>query len=208
MRYFFIVLIALLGMQSSVFAQSKLLHDKTIISFEVLLDNKPVGAHTFSIERSKNIINVHSKMQLRIKFLGLFPVSYFHESSEYWRDGCLIGLEATTKERGKAIRVSAQLKDKALEIVSADGIDTLQGCIKSFAYWDPNLLSGERLLNTENGELVSVNIKTINNQNDGSKSVVIENSEADIYLEYSSADQWLSLKSQLKVGGDLHYIRQ
>lgn len=208
MRYFFLVLIALMGMQSSVFAQSKLLHDKTIISFEIQLDNKPVGAHTFTIERSKSTINVHSKMQLRVKFLGLFPVSYFHESSEYWRDGCLEGLEAITKERGKSIRVSAQLKDKGLEIVSADGIEILQGCIKSFAYWDPNLLSGERLLNTENGEVVLVNIKTINNKNNGSKSVVIENSEADINLEYSSADQWLSLKSQLKVGGDLHYIRQ
>ena len=206
MRYFFVVIIAFLGIGSSVFAQAKLLNDK-MISFDVFLDAKPVGTHVFTFAQTKNTLKVNSKMQIRAKLWGLFTVNYNHESTEYWRNGCLTGLDAVTKERGKTIRVSAQLKDKGLEIVSADGIDILQGCIKSFAYWNPSLLSGERLLNTENGELVSVKITTTNSPN-GSKSVLIDNPVADISLDYSSTNQWLSLKSQLKVGGELHYIRQ
>lgn len=195
-----------MGIGSSVFAQAKLLNDKTI-SFDVFLDTKPVGTHIFTFAQTKNTLKVNSKMQLRAKFWGLFPVNYNHESTEYWRDDCLTGLDSVTKERGKIIRVSAQSKDKGLEIVSADSTDILQGCIKSFAYWNPSLLSGKRLLNTENGELVSVKIRTTKSPN-GSQSVLIENPEADISLDYSSTNQWLSLKSQLKVGGELHYIRQ
>jgi hypothetical protein len=167
-----------------------------------------VGTHIFDIQRKDVNILVKSNMQLKGKFWGLVPFKYTHQSTETWKDGCLVGLESQTLKRGKTINISASSGQSGLTIVNADKTEVIKGCTKSFAYWDYSKLEGNQLLNTENGQLVDVQIKSSNNQSDAGKSVVIQSSEADIKLGYSADGNWLWLKSQLEVGGLLHYIRQ
>jgi hypothetical protein len=197
----------MLSLQSPVFAQQD---SNTFekISFNVFLDKKQVGTHIFDIQRKDVNIFVKSNMQLKGKFWGLVPFKYTHQSTETWKDGCLFGLESQTLKRGKTINISASSGQSGLTIVNADKTEVIKGCTKSFAYWDYSKLEGNQLLNTENGQLVDVQIKSSNNQSDAGKSVVIQSSEADIKLGYSADGNWLWLKSQLEVGGLLHYIRQ
>jgi hypothetical protein len=197
----------MLSLQSPVFAQQD---SNTFekISFNVFLDKKQVGTHIFDIQRKDVNIFVKSNMQLKGKFWGLVPFKYTHQSTETWKDGCLVGLESQTLKRGKTINISASSGQSGLTIVNADKTEVIKGCTKSFAYWDYSKLEGNQLLNTENGQLVDVQIKSSKNQSDAGKSVVIQSSEADIKLGYSADGNWLWLKSQLEVGGLLHYIRQ
>jgi hypothetical protein len=197
----------MISLQSPVFAQQD---SNTFekISFNVFLDKKQVGTHIFDIQRKDVNIFVKSNMQLKGKFWGLVPFKYTHQSTETWKDGCLVGLESQTLKRGKTINISASSGQSGLTIVNADKTEVIKGCTKSFAYWDYSKLEGNQLLNTENGQLVDVQIKSSKNQSDAGKSVVIQSSEADIKLGYSADGNWLWLKSQLEVGGLLHYIRQ
>lgn len=206
MRYFLVAFVALLASVSAFSEQTRLHNDKKI-SFNVFLDAKHIGTHIYTFERTKNLLKVNSKLQLSTKIWGMLPVQYNHESTEQWQDDCLIGLDAKTEERGNTTRVNAQLTEKGLVIINAERTSILKGCIKSFAYWNPRLLTGDNLLNSENGESIPVKI-IANAEQDGSKSLLIESSKANIYLDYSSTNQWISLKSQLKVGGKLHYIRK
>jgi hypothetical protein len=207
MRLFLVAVVLMLSLQSPVFAQQD---SNTFekISFNVFLDKKQVGTHIFDIQRKDVNIFVKSNMQLKGKFWGLVPFKYTHQSTETWKDGCLFGLESQTLKRGKTINISASSGQSGLTIVNADKTEVIKGCTKSFAYWDYSKLEGNQLLNTENGQLVDVQIKSSNNQSDAGKSVVIQSSEADIKLGYSTDGNWLWLKSQLEVGGLLHYIRQ
>lgn len=207
MRLFLVAVVLMLSLQSPVFAQQD---SNTFekISFNVFLDKKQVGTHIFDIQRKDVNIFVKSNMQLKGKFWGLVPFKYTHQSTETWKDGCLVGLESQTLKRGKTINISASSGQSGLTIVNADKTEVIKGCTKSFAYWDYSKLEGNQLLNTENGQLVDVQIKSSNNQSDAGKSVVIQSSEADIKLGYSADGNWLWLKSQLEVGGLLHYIRQ
>jgi hypothetical protein len=207
MRLFLVAVVLLLSLQSPVFAQQD---SNTFekISFNVFLDKKQVGTHIFDIQRKDVNILVKSNMQLRGKFWGLVPFKYTHQSTEQWKNGCLVSLESQTLKRGKTINISASSGQSGLTIVNADKTEVIKGCTKSFAYWDYSRLEGNQLLNTENGQLVDVQIKSSNNQSDAGKSVVIQSSEADIKLGYSADGNWLWLKSQLEVGGLLHYIRQ
>ena len=207
MRLFLVAVVLLLSLQSPVFAQQD---SNTFekISFNVFLDKKQVGTHIFDIQRKDVNILVKSNMQLRGKFWGLVPFKYTHQSTEQWKNGCLVGLESQTLKRGKTINISASSWQSGLTIVNADKTEVIKGCTKSFAYWDYSKLEGNQLLNTENGQLVDVQIKSSKNQSDAGKSVVIQSSEADINLGYSADGNWLWLKSQLEVGGLLHYIRQ
>lgn len=207
MRLFLVAVVLMLSLQSPVFAQQD---SNTFekISFNVFLDKKQVGTHIFDIQRKDVNIFVKSNMQLKGKFWGLVPFKYTHQSTETWKDGCLVGLESQTLKRGKTINISASSGQSGLTIVNADKTEVIKGCTKSFAYWDYSKLEGNQLLNTENGQLVDVQIKSSKNQSDAGKSVVIQSSEADIKLGYSTDGNWLWLKSQLEVGGLLHYIRQ
>jgi hypothetical protein len=207
MRLFLVAVVLPLSLQSPVFAQQD---SNTFekISFNVFLDKKQVGTHIFDIQRKDVNIFVKSNMQLKGKFWGLVPFKYTHQSTETWKDGCLVGLESQTLKRGKTINISASSGQSGLTIVNADKTEVIKGCTKSFAYWHYSKLEGNQLLNTENGQLVDVQIKSSNNQSDAGKSVVIQSSEADIKLGYSTDGNWLWLKSQLEVGGLLHYIRQ
>lgn len=182
--------------------------DTKKLLFNVLLDKKPVGTHSFEIKRSDGTIVVNSKLTLKAKFLGLFPVNYNHESTEYWKGSCIVAVNAKTTKRGKTIIVKAKSKSQDLEVESNNRVEVLKGCIKSFAYWDPLLLEDSQLLNTENGDLVSVQVKTMASETDTSKTILISSSEANILLGYDDYGQWLSLRSKLKIGGELHYIRQ
>jgi hypothetical protein len=182
--------------------------DTKKLLFNVLLDKKPVGTHGFEITRGDGTIVVNSKLQLKAKFLGLFPVNYNHESTEYWKNGCIVAVNAKTTKRGKTITVKAKSKPQGLEVLSNNRVEVLKGCIKSFAYWDPLLLKDSQLLNTENGDLVSVQVETTASETDTSKTILISSSEANILLGYDVYGQWLSLRSKLNIGGELHYIRR
>jgi len=207
MRLFLVAVVLLLSLQSPVFAQQD---SNTFekISFNVFLDKKQVGTHIFDIQRKDVNILVKSNMQLRGKFWGLVPFKYTHQSTEQWKNGCLVSLESQTLKRGKTINISANSGQSGLTIVNADKTEVIKGCTKSFAYWDYSRLEGNQLLNTENGQLVDVQIKTTKNHGDAGQSVVIQSSKADINLKYSADGDWLWLKSKLEVGGLLHYIRQ
>lgn len=207
-RLFLIVLLLLVGLKSTAFAQPQVEAGFKEISFNVFLDKNPVGTHSFFVKRHAENITVDSDMQLEGKFWGLLPFKYTHQSKETWQDGCLVGLQSQTLKRGKTIKIIASSDKSGLFIVSDDQTQIVKGCVKSFAYWDYSKLVGNQLLNTENGELVTVEIKQTNNQSDEHKSLLIQSSEADITLEYTANGEWLSLKSKLEVGGLLHYIRQ
>lgn len=179
-----------------------------VVSFNVFLDNNPVGTHVFTIQHQDKQILVDSNMQLEGKFWGLLPFKYTHQSTEKWQDDCLISLQSQTLKRGKMINVLAHSDSAGLSIVRDGKTEVVDDCVKSFAYWDNTKLRGDQLLNTESGALVNVEIAQTHQQKDGHTSLLIQSAEADINLEYSASGEWLSLKSELEVGGLLHYIRQ
>jgi hypothetical protein len=208
MRLFLAAFWVCFFVQPLAFAQQISPNEKKIVAFDAYLDDRLVGFHIFTIQQAENMTLVHSDLQLKAKILGLLPIKYVHQSTEHWQDSCLVRVDSTTQKRGQHLQVQAQTVSLGFKVIADDKVEIIKGCVKSFAYWDYSLLVGSQLLNTENGQLIDIKIETIINRDNGIKSIVINSSEAEIYLEYSADDEWLSLKSQLKVGGELHYIRQ
>jgi hypothetical protein len=54
--------------------------------------------------------------------------------------------------------VTASASDGRLVVERPSGRDEYDGCVMSFAYWDPRILEAERLLNSQTGELVAVQV--------------------------------------------------
>ena len=187
------------------------------LRFQVLLDDEPIGSHSFRItdESSKRTIESDASFDVRVLFVPVF--NYRHNNTEIWRDGCLVKMEAQTDSNGKLYRVESRKEDSAYRIGTNTATEAYPAdCLMSFAYWDRQILQQSRLLNAQTGAVVDVDIEPLGETRlelgeryvaaDGYR-IIAEDQDVDIKVWYSRADgSWLSLESRLKNGRLMRYL--
>ncbi len=169
--------------------------------FDVFLDKKPIGYHSFELVRDGDRTLLSTEAKFDIKFLFVTAFSYFHQNREIWNGDCLVELEAKTDSNGKLSNIAGQQADEGFELSNGETSETLDGCVKSFAYWNPSILEAERLLNAQTGEY-----ETVESRLDGEETLKIggkkllakryrlKSQRGDILLWYAAdGGQWLAL---------------
>lgn len=182
--------------------------------FKVYLDKKEIGYHEFKIEGSEQERQVQIDAQFDVKILFINAYSYTHQNQETWYDGCLQSIDAQTDDNGDETLVSGLRSESGFALQTTGGTQTLEaGCLQTFAYWDPSILQSERLLNSQTGELVDVEIRPrgLHALQIGSSSVEAEKYEITmedgvISLWYGATDgRWLALEAPAKGGRKIRY---
>ena len=180
--------------------------------FRVFLDDSPIGYHQFQLKQDGDVQQLRINAEFDVSLLFINVYSYRHDNTEVWKNGCLQRLTSKTNDDGSIESVDLKTVDSQLMIRSSAGDRSLQGCVRSFAYWNPDLLKTDQLLNAQTGELVDIRFKKI-----GKQSVNIENrsvdavayqlsgDEIDIRLWYSADGLWLGLQSRTPEGYTLRY---
>jgi hypothetical protein len=208
MRILLYLLLWLASLQTSAKAVEYSDLVEKIINFQVFLNDREVGSHEFRIVKKNRQIEVDSSLNIEFKAMGFFKVKYAHKANEIWRDGCLQSLVSETQKRGKKINIEAQQSDLGMVVKGSKSTQTLNGCVRTFAYWNPQFLYEDYLLNAENGEYVPVAVTSSALVNNAGSKVSIDGAKVDIQLEYDTSGKWLSLQSELKMGGIIRYVRQ
>ena len=184
--------------------------------FDVLLDEARIGSHAFRVERDRNgtrQVAIDAAFDVRLLFVPVY--SYRHQNVEHWSDGCLVGLVSTTDDNGRAFAVRARAENDGLR-VDAGGTDrALQGCVRSFAYWDRDFLQAERLLNSQDGALVDVDVQgpLYGEFRIGEHRVAGErfriSAETNLVIDvwYAADGSWLGLETE-REGRTIRYVPQ
>lgn len=182
-------------------------------NFRVMLDDTPIGYHKVSVNRGENTKTVHTRANFDVRILFIPVYSYEHETREQWKDNCLVNISSTTDDNGEEYFISSMQKKEQLAVETRNGTTSLGGCVRTFAYWDVELLNSERLLNTQTGEYESVSITDMGT---GMLSVDDEQIEArqfrlvaehlTIDLWYTRDMHWLALESITESGAVLRYL--
>jgi hypothetical protein len=180
--------------------------------FEVLLDDKPIGEHTFELANEGDRHVLESKASFDVKFLFVTAFRYRHQSTEIWNDNCLTSIDATTDSNGKRQTVRGASRNNRFSLERPDA-SALPECVQTFAYWNPDVLESTELLNSQTGAYEAVAISW-----DGRDAVDVAGTpveadryrigtrKGDITLWYSVADQtWLALEAPAKGGRTLAY---
>ena len=81
------------------------------IEFAIYRNNKHIGKHVFSFERSENQLNVVSKIDFQIKKLGVVLYKYSAEGEEIFKNYKLVEFNSKTNQNGKEKYVNLKLKD-------------------------------------------------------------------------------------------------
>lgn len=182
-------------------------------NFTVYLDDAPIGYHDFSVKHAEGYHTMSTRARFDVTFLKIPLFKYRHQNVEQWNNRCLESITSTTDQNGTLFRVDGATTDTGFRI-SANGVDvTLPSCVSTFTYWDKSFLQHTRLLNSQTGEYLEVDVEDL-----GKQSVMVSNTsvpadryrltadDLDIELWYSSDGQWLGLESTTGKGRRLRYV--
>ena len=182
--------------------------------FEVFLDDKPIGFHHFRLNTSGDTRELRGEAQFSVKLLGFSVYDYSHQNMELWQQDCLQRIEASTDDNGKELFVRGNSNGEQLLLEDSSGNRGVPGCVMTFAYWNPEILAQQQLLNAQTGEYLDIRVQSL-----GEKTLQLQGrdipalhyrlstDEDDIELWYSSDRDWLALSTTTRGGRKLHYQR-
>ena len=180
--------------------------------FRVYLDEKAIGYHDFVLEETGNRLMLQSEASFEYRLLFVKLYDYTHENFETWSDGCLTAIESKTDANGKPFQVSGTLDGDSFILNGAAGEVELPACSMSFAYWNPAFLKQERLINTQNGEVLEIEVSEPKRTEIEVRGVLqpalhyrLDAGEMTIELWYSENDEWLALETEARGGKRLRY---
>lgn len=180
--------------------------------FRVFLDEKEIGYHDFVVEQAGNRLTLQSEASFEYRLMFLKLYGYTHENTETWNDGCLTAIESRTDANGKSYAVSGKLRGNTFILNGADGKVELPPCNMTFAYWNPAFLQQDRLINTQNGEVLEVEVSEaervkieVRGELQPALRYQLDAGEMRIELWYSENNEWLALETAARGGKRLRY---
>jgi len=110
---FFYILVFVLFFNNFSTAHIQHYSELNIITFEIYRNNKHIGEHSFIFKNypAKKELHVISKIDFKIKKLGVVLYKYFAEGTEVFKDGSLIKFNSKTNQNGKKKYVNLELKE-------------------------------------------------------------------------------------------------
>lgn len=181
--------------------------------FRVLLDDAPIGEHRFALATAGDERKLVSEARFAVKLLGVTVYRYQHSATEMWRGDCLRRLSSKTDDDGTPEKVSAEAAgDNALAVTTPKGTQAVEGCVMSFAYWNPAIRTQARLLNAQSGKLEAVQVSRagsgtveVRGQPVAATRWRIATDAQPIDVWYSAQGEWLGLDSTVSGNRKLSY---
>ena len=181
--------------------------------FRVLLDDSPIGEHRFALAAAGDERKLTSEARFAVKLLGVTVYRYQHNATEMWRGDCLKRLSSKTDDDGNPERVNAEPSgDNALAVTTPKGTQSLEGCVMSFAYWNPAIRTQDKLLNSQSGKFEAVKVSRAGNgtvevrgQQVAATRWRIATDAQPIDVWYSQQGEWLGLDSMVSGNRKLSY---
>ena len=184
-------------------------------SFKVFLKDKEIGQQQFLVSSNDTWTKVQIEAQFDVKFWLYTAYTYRHTNTEMWNGACLHSIHSQTNDNGKNFFVNGTYADNRLKLVTHEGTRSIDGCIKTFAYWDPEFLTSRSLLNSQTGEMNRVEVShlgeeviSVRNQSTPAIHYYIAAEKFSMDLWYSAKGEWLALQSTTEGDARLRYELQ
>jgi len=184
----------------------------TTYTFAVFLEDDEIGHQRFSVSSDATRTTVKIDARFEVKYWFLTVYDYRHTNTEVWQGPCLQQIRAETNDNGKNFFVNGAYTENRLTLVTHAGPRTVEGCVKTFAYWDRDFLSSRTLLNSQTGEMNRVSSRRlgeevilVRRQPTPAVHYRVETETFAIDLWYSPGGDWLALQSTTEDDSRLRY---
>lgn len=182
-------------------------------SFEVWLDKQKIGTHRFVLNQNQ----LQSQANFKVKVLFINAYRYQHQADESWQGDCLSHLKAHTEENKEVTDVMGSQQDNQFIVEKNGKKQSLPACVMTFAYWNPEILKQQRLLNPQNAEYLDISVRDEGKQSMSVKDQLINvhqyhltgryqsKEKLNITLWYDDQQEWVALESITPEGYKITY---
>lgn len=129
------------------------------LAFDIIRDGDVIGQHALNFRQENDALHVDIAIDIEIKFTFITLFRYWHRNHEVWRDGRLVSLETQTDDDGDAYEVRARANGDELWVNGSDGEYIAPGTTLPTSYWDSRTPLQNRLLDTQRGGLLEVQVE-------------------------------------------------
>lgn len=183
--------------------------------FKVFLGKDEIGRQRFDVSSEGERTKIRVDAQFTVKFLYIPVYTYRHTNLETWEGACLRQIRSETDDNGDAFLVDGIYRNGQMHVQTQDGNWSAEGCVKTFAYWNPEWIVSDRLLNSQTGELQAVEIRALGEETIPVRGIPtptthrrIITDKFTIDLWYSLSGRWVALQSTTAKGEVLRYTLQ
>lgn len=180
--------------------------------FRVFLDDKEIGYHHFYLAGAGENRQMRSEARFEVKLLFVKVFDYEHDNLETWSGNCLQSIRSRTDSNGDLYSVNGRRAADAFRVVANEGATALPECVMTFAYWNPEFLQQARLLNSQDGQFLDVDVSPpepdrlmVDGEALPSYRYRLEAGDLKLELWYSEDQEWLALESEVAGGRTLRY---
>lgn len=207
----FITLLTVLSLAVGLAGQGQSPLTKTY-DFRVFLDDDDIGTQRFLVSTEGLRTRVEVEARFDVSFFYINVYSYRHTNLEIWKGDCLQQIQARTDDNGESFFVEGTAEDGQFQLHTHNGDSSVKGCVKTFAYWNPDLFQSDRLLNSQTGKLDTVEIQKLGKESISVHGALIPTEHQRIVsnaftidLWYTLDREWVALESTTKTGKKLRY---
>ncbi len=186
-------------------------------NFKVLLNDKDIGHHRFSVEDQ----TVKSDAAFDVKLWIIPAYKYRHKATETNLNGCLTSLQSETQDGADNFALKTIEATPNFKILVNQKEITHASCMQTFRYWDINFTQQKTAINPQDGKLFTLNFTHDGTEpiNSLGKSIrankytlkALEDQDEKFHIElwyHPETQAWLQLKSYVKDDNVLTYVLQ
>tara|TARA_Y100000590_G_C15383056_1_gene887097 strand:- start:65 stop:748 length:684 start_codon:yes stop_codon:yes gene_type:complete len=163
------------------------------IEFDIYRNNKNIGKHIFSFQKSNGELAIQSEINFEIKKLGIVLYKYHVKGTEVYKDGKLIKFNSKTNQNGKEKYVNLKFDDGQLVIDGSSykgkaPTDYLLG-----TWWNHSIVKAEAQISAVSGRIIKQKVTFL-----GKENIKINGKNyKTLHFNFSSADKKLSKDKKL-----------
>ncbi len=116
-------------------------------NFDVFMDDKLIGEHTFQLKEEGDLNQLTSNAQFKVTLLSIPVYKYKHISQEQWNKDCLYTVESSTQDGGDTYKVLGKTEANTFKLIEPTKQAFVADCPMTFSYWNPHILKQKKLLN-------------------------------------------------------------
>ncbi len=210
-----LLVVCLIGLASAMSAPSAAAKESDVdgtLRFEVELGGRPIGEHALAFRRQPDdALAVDIQIDLEVTFGPFTIYEYRHRNETLWRAGRLARLQSRTDDDGDTFNLSAVADAQGLAVQSeVTGTYTAAPETLPTTYWMVSTVAQDRLLNSQTGELIDVDITRVGRETvagpEGPIAATRYRVEGDLEVDlwYDNRDTLVQLSFQAR-GSEVSY---
>ena len=167
--------------------------DLNRIEFDIYRNNKHIGTHIFSFEKSEDEIAVKSEINFNIKKLGIVFYKYQAEGIEIYKNGKLTKFNSRTDQNGKIKYVNLILENNEYIIDGSSYKGKAPTEYLIGTWWNHEIVKAEAQISAVSGRIIKQKVKFL----DKETIKFGEKSYNTLHFNFSSTDKKLSKNKRL-----------